>query len=77
MLKITIGTRASAASASDSCISDSPWPTEPVAARAPVAAAPHVMPIASSSLSALMHTPPTSGSRRLKCSSTSVNGVIG
>ena len=39
--------------------------------------APQAMPTASSSDSALMHTPPASGSRRAKCSSTSVKGVIG
>ena len=50
---------------------------EPVAARVPVAAAPHAMPTASSSLSAFMHTPPTAGSLPAMCSSTSVNGVIG
>jgi hypothetical protein len=50
---------------------------EPVAARAPVASAPHAMPTASSSLSALMQTPPCSGKSAAKCSSSSVNGVIG
>ncbi len=35
------------------------------------------MPTASSSLSALMQTPPSSGRRLAKCSSSSVNGVIG
>ena len=34
---------------------------DPVAAGVPVAAAPHAMPTASSSLSAFMHTPPTAG----------------
>ncbi len=77
MLSTTSGTRAKQSSASDSCINDRPCPTDPVAARAPVDAAPHVMPMASSSLSALMHTPPASGSNAAMCSSTSVNGVIG
>ena len=44
MLKITMGKRASAASANDSCISESPWPVDPVAARAPVVSAPQHMP---------------------------------
>ena len=77
MLTTTSGTSANVSSESDSCISDNPWPVEPVAARAPVAAAPQAMPTASSSDSAFMQTPPTSGSRRAECSSTSVNGVIG
>ena len=77
MLKITSGSSASVISENDSCMSERPWPVEPVAARAPVDSAPHAMPTASSSLSALMHTPPTSGSSCAKCSSTSVNGVIG
>ncbi len=77
MFSTTIGTRARQISESDSCMSESPWPTEPVAARVPVAAAPQAMPTASSSLSALMHTPPTSGSRRAIASCTSVNGVMG
>ncbi len=64
-------------SASDSCMSERPCPVEPVAAGVPVAAAPQAMPTASSSLSAFMHTPPTAGSSRAMCSSTSVNGVIG
>ena len=72
-----MGRRAYASSANDSCINESPWPVEPVAAGVPVAAAPHAMPTASSSLSALSATPPTSGSLRTMCSSTSVNGVIG
>ena len=62
---------------SDSSMSDRPCPVEPVAARVPVAAAPHAMPIASSSLSAFIDTPPTGGSSRAMFSSTSVNGVIG
>ena len=64
MLSTTSGRRASVISASDSCISESPCPVEPVAAGTPVAAAPHAMPTASSSLSAFMHTPPTAGSLR-------------
>ena len=58
-------------------MSESPWPVEPVAARAPVATAPHAIPTASSSLSALTHVPPTEGSFLAKLSSSSVNGVIG
>ena len=64
-------------SASDSCMRESPWPVDPVAAGVPVAAAPQAMPTASSSLSAFMHTPPTWGSLRAISSSTSVNGVMG
>ena len=64
-------------SARDSCMSDRPWPVDPVAAGVPVAAAPHAIPTASISLSAFMHTPPTEGSFLAMCSSTSVNGVIG
>ena len=77
MLNTTSGSRASVISDSDSCMSESPWPVEPVAAIVPVAAAPQTIPTASSSLSAFMHTPPTAGSRLAMCSSTSVNGVIG
>src|SRR5438445_276295 len=77
MLKITMGKPASVASAKDSCISESPCPVDPVAARAPVLSAPQHMPTASSSLSAFTQTPPTSGRRSAKCSSNSVNGVIG
>jgi hypothetical protein len=77
MLNTTSGSSASVISLNDSCMSESPWPVEPVAARAPVASAPHAMPTASSSLSALMHTPPASGSFLARCSSSSVNGVIG
>jgi hypothetical protein len=77
MLKMTSGSSASVISENDSCISERPCPVEPVAARAPVASAPHAIPTASSSDSALMHTPPTGGSSSAKCSSTSVNGVIG
>ena len=77
MLKTTSGSSASVISENDSCMSDRPCPVEPVAARAPVDSAPHAMPTASSSDSALMHTPPAPGSSRAKCSRTSVNGVIG
>ena len=77
MFRITSGSWATAASAIDSCMSDRPCPVEPVADRVPVAAAPHAMPTASSSDSALTHEPPTSGRRLAMCSSTSVNGVIG
>ena len=77
MFNTTSGTRATDISASDSCISESPWPVEPVADRVPVAAAPHAMPIASSSLSAFMQTPSTVASFFAISSSTSVNGVIG
>ena len=61
MFSTTSGRRARVISASDSCMSDRPWPVDPVAAGVPVAAAPQAMPMASSSLSAFMHTPPTSG----------------
>ncbi len=77
MLSTTNGSRAWQISDSDSCMSESPCPTEPVADLVPVEAAPHAIPTASSSLSAFMQTPPTSGSSRAMCSSTSVNGVIG
>ncbi len=77
MLSTTRGRWARQISDSDSCMSDRPWPTDPVAAGVPVAAAPHAMPTASSSLSAFMHTPPTGGSIRAMLSRTSVNGVIG
>jgi len=77
MLNTTSGSSARVISENDSCMSDRPCPVDPVAARAPVASAPHAIPTASSSLSALMHTPPTSGSRLARCSSSSVNGVIG
>ena len=42
---------------------DSPCPVDPVAARAPVAAAPQAIPTASSSLSALMQAPPSVSGR--------------
>jgi hypothetical protein len=77
MFSTTKGKLARVISASDSCMRDSPWPVDPVAASVPVADAPQAMPMASISLSAFMHTPPTSGSRRAMCSSTSVKGVIG
>ncbi len=77
MLNTTNGTSLRAASAMASCIRAMPWPHEPVAARAPAAAAPRVMLTASISLSAFMHTPPASGSRRAMLSSRSVNGSIG
>ena len=77
MLNTTSGSRALVISDSDSCMSDSPWPVDPVAARWPVVAAPQAMPTASSSLSAFMHTPLTLGSRAAMCSSSSVNGVMG
>jgi hypothetical protein len=48
-----------------------------VAERVPVAAAPHAIPTASSSLSAFIHTPSTGGNNFAMCWSTSVNGVIG
>ena len=64
-------------SASDSCMSERPWPVDPVADGVPVAAAPHAMPTASSSLSAFMHTPPAAGEALGHVLSTSVNGVIG
>jgi hypothetical protein len=71
------GTPAVHISEIDSCISESPWPVEPVAALAPVAAAPQVIPIASSSLSAFMNTPSTTGSLAAMCSRISVKGVMG
>ena len=77
MLKMTTGSLAWHISAIDSCMSDRPWPVDPVAALAPAAAAPQVMPTASSSLSALMQTPPLSGSSRAMLSRSSVAGVIG
>src|SRR5580698_8125136 len=57
MLKMTRGNSLSASSATPSCMRLIPCPHEPVAALAPVAAAPSAMLMASSSLSALMHTP--------------------
>ena len=42
-------------------MSESPWPVDPVALGVPVAAAPHAMPTASSSLSAFMQVPPDAG----------------
>ena len=56
-----------------------PTPKEepPAPKEVPVAAAPQAIPMASSSLSALTHAPPTTGRRLAMCSSTSVNGVIG
>ena len=77
MLKITAGSSLSASSAIPSCMRARPWPHDPVAARAPVAAAPMAMLIASSSLAALMHTPPAAGSLAAMFSSSSVNGSIG
>src|ERR1041384_4452971 len=71
------GMRATAISAKDSCISELPGPVEAIIARAPVAAAPHTMPIASSSDSAFMHTPPACGRRHDMYSRISVDGVIG
>ncbi len=77
MLKITTGTSLRAASAMASCIRAMPCPQDPVAARAPAAAAPRVMLTPATSLSAFMHTPSTAGSRRDMHSSRSVNGIIG
>jgi hypothetical protein len=77
MSNTTSGTPAMVSSASDSCMSERPCPVEPVAAGVPVAAAPHAMPIASSSLSAFMQTPPTGGIFLAICSRISVKGVIG
>jgi hypothetical protein len=77
MLNTTNGTSFSAASAMASCMRAMPWPQEPVPARAPAAAAPRTMFTPSISLSAFMHVPPTSGSRRAMFSSSSVNGSIG
>ena len=77
MLKTTSGSSLSASSAIASCISASPWPHDPVAARAPAAAAPSAMFTASISLSALRQWPPASGIRRDMLSSSPVNGDIG
>jgi hypothetical protein len=60
-----------------SCMRLTPCPHEPVAALAPVAAAPNAMLIASISLSALMHTPPAAGSFFAMFSKSSVKGNIG
>src|SRR6185369_8595506 len=77
MFSTTSGSCAKQISASDSCISDRPWPTEPVADRTPAAEAPQAMPTASISLSAFMHTPLTSGRCLAIPSKTSVKGVMG
>ena len=60
-----------------SCMRLTPCPHDPVAARAPVAAAPSAMLMASISLSALMQTPPAAGSFLAMFSRSSVNGSIG
>ncbi len=57
MLKTTIGTSLSAASAMVSCMRAMPWPHDPVPARAPAAPAPRAMLTASISLAAFMQTP--------------------
>ena len=77
MLTATIGICALASSAKLSCIRLMPWPVEAIIARTPQPAAPHTMPIASISLSAFMHTPPTCGIRTAMYSRISVDGVIG
>ena len=77
MLKTTSGSSLSAASAIVSCMSAMPWPVDPVAARAPVAAAPSAMLTPSISVSDWIHTPSTRGSSRAKESSSPVNGSIG
>ena len=77
MLNTTRGISFSAASAIVSCISAMPWPVEPVAARAPVAAAPSAMLTPSISVSAWISTPPMRGSRVRTFSSSPVNGDIG
>ena len=74
---MTSGSSASVISEKDSCISDRPWPVDPVAARAPPASAPQAIPTASSSLSALMQVPSTPGRYSAKYSRISVNGVMG
>ena len=61
MLNTTSGSSLSAASAMVSCMSAMPWPVEPVAARAPVAAAPSAMLTPSISVSAWISTPPSRG----------------
>jgi len=77
MLTITHGISALASSANDSCIRLMPCPVDAIMARTPQPAAPHTMLIASSSLSAFMHTPPTCGRRCDMYSRISVEGVIG
>jgi hypothetical protein len=77
MFTATTGISAFASSAKLSCIRLMPWPVDAVIARTPQPAAPHTMPIASISLSAFMHVPPTSGSRVDMYSRISVEGVMG
>ncbi len=77
MVKITSGSSLSAASAIASCMSATPWPVEPVAARAPVAAAPRAMFTPSISVSDWIITPPTGSKARVNASSKPVNGSIG
>ena len=77
MFTASIGICAFASSAKLSCMRLMPWPVDAVIARTPHPAAPHTMPIASSSLSAFMQTPPTAGSRVDMYSRISVEGVMG
>ena len=77
MLTATTGICAFASSAKLSCMRLMPWPVEAIIERTPQPAAPHTMPIASISLSAFMHVPPTSGRRTDMYSRISVDGVIG
>ena len=77
MVNTTSGSSLSAASAMASCMSATPWPVDPVAARAPVAAAPSAMFTPSISVSAWIITPPTGSSARVNASSNPVKGNIG
>ena len=77
MLNTTSGSSFNAASAIASCMSATPCPVEPVAARAPVAAAPSAMFTPSISVSDWIITPPTGSSARENALSNPVNGSIG
>ena len=77
MFTTTHGISAFDISASASCIRLMPCPVDAIIARTPHAAAPHTMLIASISLSALTHTPPTCGWRCDMYSRISVDGVMG
>jgi hypothetical protein len=77
MLTTRQGICAFDSSASDSCIRLMPCPVEAIMARTPHPAAPHTMLMASISLSAFRHTPPTCGCRNDMYSRISVDGVIG
>jgi hypothetical protein len=77
MVNTTRGNSLRASSAIPSCMRLTPCPQDPVAARAPVAAAPSAMLMASISLSALIQTPPAAGSFFAMFSKSSVKGSIG